>query len=218
MDNDAVADVMDTVKSVFDVEFLTDTALPVVGGFFGSRALSGIVGGAVMGDNYVGIVRHIGNLVSSGLAGAIAGFLTKNPKLAGNVLLGGVVNAVAGILRDLVKGVGFVSESPVLREAFGLSGLDGMGDDIKEAVEAEVMKELGVSDYLSAEQLARSERIGDFLSAEQLARSERIGQYPAETSGALAQYPQETSGVAQYPQETSGYAIADFADVASFGG
>ena len=203
MDNDAVADVMDTVKSVFDVEFLTDTALPVVGGFFGSRALSGIVGGAVMGDNYVGIVRHIGNLVSSGLAGAIAGFLTKNPKLAGNVLLGGVVNAVAGILRDLVKGVGFVSESPVLREAFGLSGLDGMGDDIKEAVEAEVMKELGVSDYLSAEQLARSER---------------IGQYPAETSGALAQYPQETSGVAQYPQETSGYAIADFADVASFGG
>ena len=214
MRNDAIGDALDTVKSVFDVDFLTGTALPVVGGFFASRAISGAVGGAILGDKYVGAMRHVGNLVSSGLTAAIAGFLLKDPKLAGNVLLGGVVNAVAGVARDLVKNVGFVTASPMMREAFGLSGL---GDDVNAAVEAEVMRELGVSDYVSAEQLSRSERIGDYVSAEQLSRSERIGQYPAETSG-VSQYPAETSGVSQYPSETSGYAMADFADVASFGG
>jgi hypothetical protein len=210
MRNDAIADALDTVKSVFDVDFLTGTALPVVGGFFASRLVSGVVGAAAMGANYTGAVRHIGNLVSSGLAAAAVGFIVKDPQIAGNVLLGGVVNAIAGILRDLVGGLTIVTGSPALSQAFGLSGMGDMGSDIRSAVEREVMKELGVSDFLSAEQLSRSERIGDFLSAEQLSRSERIGQYPAETAG--------PAYLAQYPEETSGGAMSDFADVASFGG
>ncbi len=210
MNNDPISDVLDTVKSVFDVDFLTGTALPVVGGFFASRLVSGTLGSAALGANYTGIVRHIGNLVSSGLTAAAVGMLIKDPQVAGNVLLGGVVNAIAGVLRDLVGNVGFVTGSPALSQAFGLSGMDGMGDDIRSAVEREVMKELGVSDFLSAEQLSRAERVGDFLSAEQLSRAERVGQYPSEVAG--------PAYLAQYPEETSGGAMSDFADVASFGG
>ena len=208
MKNDVIGDALDTVKSVFDVEFLTGTALPVVGGFFAARAVSSIVGNAILPGKYVGIVKHLGNFVASGLTAAVAGFLLKDPQLAGNVLLGGVLNAAAGAVRELVSGIEIVRKTPALSEAFGLSGLGS--NDIRGAVEREVMRELGVSDYLSAEQLSRAERVGDFLSAEQMGRAERIGQYPAETSG--------PAYLAQYPAETSGGAMADFADVASFGG
>lgn len=210
MRNDMVGDALDTVKSVFDVEFITGTALPAVAGFFGSRLVSGFVGGAVLGANYTGIARAIGNFVASGLTGAIVGIVTKNPQMAGNVLLGGVINALAGVVRDLAGGLDVVKTTPALSSAFGLSGL-GVHDDVRSAVEREVMRELGVSDFLTAEQLSRSERIGDFLTSEQLGRAERIG--------GMGQYPQETSGPAylsQYPEETSGGAMADFADVASF--
>ncbi len=205
MRNNAVADVLDTVKSVFDVKFLKDTALPVVGGFFASRAISGFAGAGLLGASYTGWVAHLGNLVSAGLAGAAVGMVLKNPQLAGNVVLGGVVNAVTNIVRDLAGTYGgsLVAASPVLKTALGLSGL---GDNLRSQVEAEVMRELGVGDFLTAQQLSRSERVGDFLTSQQLSQSERIGQYPA-----------ETSGIAQYPAETSGGGVADFADVASFG-
>lgn len=209
MRNDAIADTFDTIKSVFDVDFITGTALPVVGGFFASRVVSGFVGAAILGDQYVGVVRSVGNLVASGLTAALVGFFVKDPQLAGNVLLGGVVNALAGIVRDIAVQIPQVTSTPALSSAFGLSGM-GAHDDVRRAVEREVMRELGVSDFLSAEQLSRAERIGDFLSAEQLSRAERIGQYPAETSG--------PAYLAQYPEETSGAAMADFADVAAFGG
>jgi hypothetical protein len=210
MDNDVMADALSTVKGVFDFTFLTNIALPVVGGFFGSRVLSGAVGGALLGANYTGAVRHLGNLVSSGLAGVLVGFLTKNATMAGNVVLGGVVNALAGLIRDVVKDVAFVQESPMLKETFGLAGMGlGAHDDVRSAVEREVMRELGVSDFLTSEQLSRAERVGDFLTSEQLSRAERVGQYPQETSG--------PAYLAQYPEETSGGAMADFADVASFG-
>lgn len=205
MRNNAVADVMDTVKSVFDVSFLQNTALPVVGGFFASRAISGFAGAGLLGASYTGWVAHLGNLVSAGLAGAAVGMIFKNPQLAGNVVLGGVVNAVTNIVRDLAGTYGgsLVSASPVLKTALGLSG---MGDNLRQQVEAEVMRELGVSDFLTSQQLSRSERVGDYLTSQQLSRSERVGQYPA-----------ETSGISQYPAETSGGAMADMADMATFG-
>lgn len=205
MRNNAVADVLDTVKSVFDIDFLQHTALPVVGGFFASRAISGFAGAGLLGASYTGWVAHLGNLISAGLAGAVVGMVAKNPQLAGNVVLGGVVNAVTNIVRDLAGTYGgsIVGASPVLKTALGLSG---MGDNLRQQVEAEVMRELGVSDYLTSQQLSRSERVGDYLTSQQLSRSERVGQYPA-----------ETSGISQYPAETSGGAMADFADMATFG-
>ena len=210
MSNDPVSDVLDTVKSVFDPGFLLNVALPVTGGFFGSRLISGALGGALMGANYTGAVRHVGNFISAGLAGAAAGILLKKPVVAGNILLGGVVNAFAGVLRELASGIDFVAGSPPLKEAFGLAGYMGAHDATRSAVEREVMRELGVSDFLTSEQLSRAERVGDYLTSEQLSRAERVGQYPQETSG--------PAYLAQYPEETSGGTMADFADVASFGG
>jgi hypothetical protein len=209
MDNQ-IADALDTVKSVFDPSFITGTALPVVGGYFASRAISGAVGGAILGGEYKGIARHIGNFVSAGLAGALFGMVFKRPQVAGNILLGGVVNALSGAIRDAAQTFAGpqIAASPLLSEALGMSGLGYVDEGVRSAVEREVMKELGVSDYLSAEQLSRAENVGDFLTSQQLGRAERVGQYPAETSGEMA----------QYPAETSGEAMADFADVASFGG
>lgn len=204
MQNSPVADALDTVKSVFDVQFLTGTALPVVGGFFLTRLVSGFVGGAVLGNNYQGMYRMVGNFIAAGLSGALAGFIMKDPQLAGNILLGGVVNALSGVVRDVAARVDFVAQTPALSSAFGLSGMD----DVASSVERQVMRELGVSDFLTAQQLSRAERVGDYLTTQQLSRAENIGQYPAETSG--------PSYLAQYPSETSGGALADFADVASF--
>lgn len=34
-----------------------------------------------------------------------------------------------------------------------------------------------LGDYLTSEQLSRSERVGDFLTSQQLSRSERVGDY-----------------------------------------
>lgn len=217
MDNQ-LADAFATVKSVFDIDFLMGTAAPVVGGFFASRAISGALGGAILGAEYRGIARHIGNFVSAGLAGAVYGIVFKNPQAAGNILLGGVVNALAGVVRDGAEAA-FGSEiaaSPLLSETFGLSGIGMVDSGVRSAVEREVMKELGVSDYLTAEQLSRAENVGDFLTAEQLSRAERVGQYPMEVAG--QSYGPSTEGpLAQYPAETSGEAMGDFADVASFG-
>lgn len=215
------ADILQTIKSVFDVDFLTKTALPVVGGFFASRAVSATLGPAILGDSYTGFIKTAGNFVSAGLAGAAVGIILKDEELAGNVILGGVVNALANLLREVLGGVDFIASSPVLSEAIGLSGMGMVHPQIAAEVEAQVKRELGISDYLTAEQLSRAERIGgvgDYLTAEQLSRSERIGQYPMETAG--PSYGPSTEGplVGQYPAETSGEAMADFADVAAFGG
>lgn len=208
MDN-PVADIFATIKSTFDIDFLTKTALPVVGGYFGSRAVSafaiGGVAGAV-GIEYSGVVKHVGNFLSAGLLGAGVGYLTKDARLAGNIILGGVVGALAGIITELVGGMDIVQTSPILSSMF-MGDMGQVNNDVRKAVEAEVMRELGVSDYLTTQQLSRAENIGDYLTTQQLSRAENISQYPAETSGYLA----------QYPEETSGGAMADFADVASFG-
>lgn len=187
---------MNAVKEVFDVNFLMQSVLPVSMGFFASRALVGGVQG-LLGLHLDGPLKIVAKMVGAGLAGAVAGMLPIPwlQRSSHQIILGGLLDAANSLVSSLVKDVAIVKQSPLLSESFGVSGLGlGTNEEVRRAVEHEVMKELGVGDYLSAEQLGRSERLGTYLTAENMAVAERIGQYPRETSG-MAQYPMETSGL-----------------------
>jgi hypothetical protein len=210
--------VMENVKGVFSVDFLLSSVLPTAGGFFGTRAIVGGVSG-MLGLKLDGIVKTLASFIAASLGGALLTVVFKKPELAGNFMLGGVLGAVNDLIRGVVKDIAFVQESPLLAESFGVSGLGiGTDEDIRRSVEAEVMKELGVGDYLTSQQLARSENVsgmGAYVTTENLAVAERVGQYPAETSGmyGLSQYPRETSGMADLSDV--GNAMSDLSSVLS---
>ena len=202
---------VESLTAPFDLKFVTETALPVTGGFLLSRFASGMIGGGILGTNYKGPVRIAGNFVAAGLTGFAAGFIAQQVKIGnptqirGNVILGGMVNAVAGLIKYVltdVMPVAFITESPALSSAFGLSGLGYDNSEIRSAVQREVMKELGVSDYLTSQDLGKAQYMGDYLTTQNLAKAQ-----PNTMSGMGDQW---------FPAEANGGALADFSDVATF--
>jgi len=205
------ASFVDALTAPFDMKFVTETALPVTGGFLLSRFASGMLGGGLMGEGYKGPVRIVGNFAAAGITGFAAGFVAStlkvgNPtQIRGNVILGGMVNAVAGLIKYVltdVMPVKFISDSPALSSAFGLSGLGYDNSQIRSAVQREVMKELGVSDYLTTQDLGKAQYMGDYLTTQNLAKAK-----PNTMSGMGDQW---------FPAEANGGALADFSDVATF--
>ena len=201
---DIAASFVDALTAPFDVKFVTETALPVTGGFLLSRFASGMLGGGLMGEGYKGPVRIVGNFAAAGITGFAAGLVAStlkvgNPvQIRGNVILGGMVNAVAGLIKYVltdVMPVKFISDSPALSSAFGLSGLGYDNSQIRSAVQREVMRELGVSDYLTSQDLGKAQYMGDYLTTQQLAKAQ---------PNTMSHY------------ESNGGTLADFSDVAAF--
>jgi len=175
-----VAAVLGRAQSVVDVEFVTGTALPLVGGFVGTKMAGALIYGPI--QKMVGVtgvfddvLRFGTNLLgASGLA-YVVGMVTKDRRMADNVFLGGIVSIFHDLLSKLLAGT-------------DIGRAIGMGQDLSEELKHRIAEsvrhevERGVGDmgaFVSAQALEqanpylgpgmRVQGMGDFATQQAIA-------------------------------------------------
>jgi hypothetical protein len=154
--------IMARMNSMMDVRFWTETALPVAGGFFGSKLagfqLYSLIFqsgssplAAMLPLPTIPYVRLALNAVSgAGMAWAAEKFVSK--KVADGIWIGTIVGVASSLLKNLLDAF-----APGVSGQLGLSGLAGLDGDIssqmKDAVVRRVQANLGV--YMTQKSLNR---------------------------------------------------------------
>jgi len=176
------------LSDFINVGFWTDTALPAVGGFVGSKTLGAMLYGAI--DKFTGLslsqpkVAPFLRIASNAAAGAAlsygAGAFLKNRRMAENIWLGTVVGVAHSVLKELIGGT----------EIARVVGLDGLGDDLSDrmraAVAARVNRDLsGMGAYLTNRALAPQNGLNEYVTDVQMRRQPGYGPSP---SGSLADH------------------------------
>jgi len=139
-------EVMSRAKSLIDVRFWTETGIPAAAGFFGSKALGGLVHSQVV-ERFAGIgptspyypyTKAVADTVAgAALAWAAGRFYSK--KAGDSIWLGTVVNVAYSVIRQVMN-----QFAPGLAAQIGLSGLGSdLSDRMKEAVASRVKASLG---------------------------------------------------------------------------
>ncbi len=162
--------------------FWLETALPVAGGALGTDIMAAQTS-SLLKIRYEGIAKHGLKLSSAlGLAGVV-GLVTGNKNIAFNVLAGGIVSILYGVAYDII-GARTYKE---VTKGYGVAGLSGLKEDLTEELKsriAEGIKEevggmsqaeipgqipgVGMSDYLTKEQLQRAPRLSAYVTTEEL--------------------------------------------------
>lgn len=154
---DILGSVMSRAKSLIDVRFWTETGVPAAVGFFGSKAVGGLIHQYTL-TQFVGIgptstyypftKAACDAVAGAGMAWATSRFYSK--KAGDAIWLGTVVNVSYTLLKTVFNMLGLQSTAAAI-------GLSGMGDDIsdrmKDAVVQRVQANLGV--YATRRALAR---------------------------------------------------------------
>lgn len=156
--------VLGKAQSFIDISFWTETAIPVAGGFLGTKVVGGMIHGALskaitLPTGIPGTVIRLATdvLAASGLSYLAGRFLGK--KYEENVFLGGVVGIAHSVLKQLIGGTD-------IGRAIGLDGYGmGLGDDLsekmKQAVAQRVEAELsGMGAFLTQTALQRQGMAG----------------------------------------------------------
>lgn len=150
------------MKTMVDVRFWTETALPVAGGFFGSKLLGSQAYNLIFSSGTTPLaamlplptipyVRLALNAVSgAGMAWAAEKFVSK--KVADGIWIGTIVGVASSLLKNLLDAF-----APGVSTSLGLSGLAGLDGDIssqmKDAVVRRVQANLGT--YMTQKSLNR---------------------------------------------------------------
>lgn len=141
-----VNDVMNRAKSLIDVRFWTETGIPAAGGFFGSKALGGLLHQYTL-TQFAGITPTSAaypytKALADTVAGAVMAWATSRfySKKAGDAIwLGTVVNVAYSLIRQVLN-----QFAPGIAASIGLSGLgNDLSDRMKEAVTQRVRASLG---------------------------------------------------------------------------
>lgn len=178
---DPVSGILARAKQFINVDFWTKTAVPVAGGYIGSRlagkfisdGIKGYVAAQLVGNPALVKAVEIGSEVLgvSAMSWAAGRFLGKD--LGDKVFLGGVVSIAHAVVKMLLDQI-----APTISAQLGLSGLGSdLSERMKAAVSQRVARELqgyGMGAYLSAENL-RAQRLnglGEYVTDTAL-RSQR---------------------------------------------
>lgn len=181
-----VAAVLHRVKSLVDVGFWTQTALPAAAGFFGSRAVGNLV---MTGLDKVGLTGKLPDVAQpfvritadaiggAALSWAVGRFVGK--KQGDMVWLGTIVNVAYSLLRQVLGGTD-------IGRAIGLSG---MGDDLAERMKAAVAQRVaqdlqGLGHYMTADDIRR-QMMGEYVTDRALRGN---SEYSASPSADLRDY------------------------------
>lgn len=142
------------VTGLIDIKFWTETGLPAVGGFLGSKVVGGMVFGLV-GEKLLGVsstdksapfVRAGADALAGGLLSWGVQTFMRNKKMADAIWLGTVISVGHTILKALIGDT-----------EFGRSiGLAGIGDDVSNALRDRVRQRVerslsGHGSYLTQE-------------------------------------------------------------------
>lgn len=137
---------MNRAKSLIDVKFWTETGAPAAVGFFGSKALGGIIHQYTL-TQFAGITPTSAaypytKALADTVAGAVMAWATSrfyNKKAGDAIWLGTVVNVAYSIIRQVM-----LQFAPGVAASIGLSGLGSdLSDRMKAAVTERVKASLG---------------------------------------------------------------------------
>ena len=183
--------VINRAKSLVNVSFWTDTALPSVAGFLGAKVAGGFVHGLVEKTGLlaklpapqytVPVVRAINTAIGGALVAKAVG-MVKGRNAEDKAWLGTVVAVAHDLLKAFLGGT-------QIGNAIGLSGF---GNAMEDAVAARVKRELamsgavlnGMGTYLDVTDLQR-QSMGEYITDVQLRRQNG---YSASPSGDLRDY------------------------------
>jgi hypothetical protein len=190
----AGGDIMHRMKSMVDVRFWTETALPVAGGFFGSKLVGSQLYGLIFSSGSsplasmlpiqtIPYVRLALNAVSgAGMAWAAEKFVSK--KVADGIWIGTIVGVASSLLKNLLDAF-----APGVSSSLGLSGLAGLDGDVssqmKDAVVRRVQANLGV--YMTQKSLNRG-IVRPSLSAYQTRAALQSATYDPSPRGVMSDY------------------------------
>lgn len=153
-----VEGILGRAQSVVDVKFVTETAIPLVGGFVGSKMLGAVVYGPIQKATGVtgvadDVLRFGTNLLgASGLAWVV-GYVTKDRKMADNVFLGGIVSIFHDLLSKLLAGTD-------IGRAIGM-GENELSEELKHRISESVRSEVergtaGMDAFVNAQSLEQA--------------------------------------------------------------
>jgi hypothetical protein len=186
--------IMNRMSSMMDVRFWTETALPVAGGFFGSKLVGSQLYGLIFSSGSsplaamlplptIPYVRLALNAVSgAGMAWAAEKFVSK--KVADGIWIGTIVGVASSLLKNLLDAF-----APGVSSQLGLSGLAGLDGDIssqmKDAVVRRVQANLGT--YMTKNSLNRG-IVRPSLSAYQTRAALQSATYDPSPRGMMSDY------------------------------
>lgn len=176
---------------MIDVRFWTETALPVAGGFFGSKLLGSQIWNNLLPNSVTSMVPMVAipyvrlglNAVSgAGMAWAAEKFVSK--KVADGIWIGTIVGVASSLLKNLLDAF-----APGVSGSLGLSGLAGLDGDIssqmKDAVVRRVQANLGT--YMTKNSLNRG-IVRPSLSAYQTRAALQNATYDPSPRGMMSDY------------------------------
>jgi hypothetical protein len=129
------------MKDFIDVKFWTETGVPAAAGFFGSKALGGMLMSYVPPTVMAQIpaaAQPYAKMAADSVAGALISWAISKyyDKKAGDAFwLGTVVNVSYSLLKQLLGGTAFAATI----------GLSGLGDDLADRMKAEIARRVQTS-------------------------------------------------------------------------
>jgi len=166
--NDIVAGLTAPFKKVIDLDFVTGELLPMAGGFFGSRVVSGILNDQAvkLGLPASGLTKHVANLAAAGVVATAVNFVASS-ETATRVLGGGLFNFFVALVRDLL------GDSPV---GPYLSDFSDITQEMKDRIIGNVSRQLsGTGDYLTYEAYGASPHLSDYVTSQAMNVAPHLG-------------------------------------------
>ena len=169
------ATIMGQLKDIFSVKSVQTIFAGLIG-FGGALALPQMAASAVKLDLYFkadaqgSVVRVLSSGVATGLLAFATGWLTKDRDMVKTVTIGGLIATGWKVLSEMV---------PADKKAtFPIPLLAGMGDSQSEAfrraIEAEIVKQIGVEGYATQDQIARAVGVSGYATPAQLERAANL--------------------------------------------
>ena len=197
--NDPVATIQASLKKTMDVNFWTDTVLPLSAGFIGGQFLGGIAYSFISkitgpSTGIMGAVQRIGSRALGAVAAAGVSVLIPFKKkgrggdIAAKVLAGGLVAVFAAVLQEILG-------AETYAKATGMADFDNLANDLTEELKGRIADSVrgeiarqeggvnGVSAFVTAQDLQASQylgpgpqmgRLNSFATAEEIAEAPRL--------------------------------------------
>lgn len=164
--------ILGRLKEFVDIKFWTETAIPAVGGFVGSKTLGAVVfdlaNTNVLKLDPASTTGKIARLASNGLAGSALAFAVERflpignrRKIADGIWTGVAVSVAHDALRLILGGT----------EIARVIGLDGMGNDVSSRMRDAIRRRMavnGVGTYMTYGPATRLQGLNEFVTDREL--------------------------------------------------
>lgn len=160
----APGQIIGKLGSFVDVKFWTETGIPAASGFFGSKAVGGLILDTAtrFGLPIPAAAQPYAKMAADALGGATLAYLVSrfySSKAGDSVWLGTIVNVAHALLKQVLGG------TDIARKI----GLDGLGDDLAQRMKDEIARRVqgnlqGMGSYLRTTNVPQRGPMGEYVT------------------------------------------------------